>query len=74
MKIILQHLREAVMQESSENSGCRRKCACPIWVNCSYYMDLKRQAERLSQKEYNFSDWYSTRFRQDVTMEFMGNG
>jgi len=43
-------------------------------VNCAYYTDLEKQAYRLAKKEYDFTDWYSDYFREDVQMGFMGNG
>lgn len=49
--------------------GCNKKCACRLWVNCHYYIDKKRQEERLKNKEYDFWEWYDTYYRSLPTLQ-----
>ncbi|MCZ7393457.1 MAG: hypothetical protein ABOK23_08125 [Candidatus Methanoperedens sp.] len=50
-------------------NGCKeRKCPCRVWVNCLYYIDMKRQALRLKKKEYDFQKWYMDNFRGEIEM------
>ncbi len=49
--------------------GCKeRKCPCRMWVNCSNYVDLQKQAWRLKNKEYDFDEWYRVNFRAEIKM------
>lgn len=39
-----------------------------MWVNCSNYVDLQKQAWRLKNKEYDFEEWYKDHFRNETNM------
>ena len=39
-----------------------------MWINCSNYVDLQKQAWRLKNKEYDFDEWYRVNFRSEVKM------
>lgn len=54
-------------------TGCFRKCPCPLWVQCPYYINDKRKAERLARKQYNFWEYYD-RFGIDWIPDSVGNG
>ncbi len=45
----------------------KKKCPCPLWINCSYYINRKNQQSRLNLKSLKnnneISEWYLTYFR-----------
>lgn len=45
-----------------------RKCPCRQWENCSYYVDSKKQQQRIEKKSYDFHEWYELYFRIDYRM------
>jgi len=45
--------------------SCFRKCQKCNWINCSKYIDLTAQAQRLRMKETNaeIQEWYEISFK-----------
>ncbi len=66
------------MDETGKANGCsNRKCPCAMWVNCSRYVDMYLQYQRLMTKKRNpfIEEWYRTYFRrEDKMVDIFGNG
>lgn len=51
-------------------TGCNRKCACRLWVNCRYYNNRKWKESRENEDEHMEAIWeyYNVIFRISYDM------
>ena len=44
-----------------------KKCPCPTWINCPYYVDITQQEIRLKlknpERKSEIGGWYETHFK-----------
>jgi len=47
--------------------SAEKKCPCPTWINCPYYIDITQKEIRLKlkspERKSEIEEWYETCFR-----------
>lgn len=66
---------EALIPKETAITGCNRKCACRLWVNCAYYNNQKwvKSREQDIERRYTpYHEWYDVHFRAHIEMPIAG--